>query len=237
MCTSAWFRSPIRLAASALCAVLLLITAGPARAATVSFLLDAEFSGGTAPSGPGPWLSAVFADLSPGSVRLTLSASGLSAAENVSSFYFNLDPALDPLLVNAAFNAASSGPQATQFTSGVDCCKADGDGRYDLRFTFPVGSGFNAGLQVIYDLTYAGAGLLDAPDFDFLSTPAGGHGPFKAAAHVQNTGAGGGDSGWIAPAGAPAPVPLPAPALLLGAGLLGLARLVKVCQAARRRRR
>jgi uncharacterized protein (TIGR03382 family) len=43
----------------------------------------------------------------------------------------------------------------------------------------------------------AAAGTLVATDFQFLSAPAGGHGPFYVAAHVQGIGAEGDDSGWV----------------------------------------
>ena len=67
--------------------------------------------------------------------------------------------------------------------------------------------------------TITGAGITVA-DFDYLSAPAGGNGPFKVAAHVQ--GIEGGLSGWLTGGGNNPVVPLPPAALAGGAMLAGL---------------
>ena len=115
----------------------------------------------------------------------------------MASLYLNLDPALDPN--DLIFSAPT---QSRAFTSptiatGTDNFKADGDGFYDILFTFAVGgppSTFVNGDSI--ELTISGISTLDALSFFQFSAPAGGHGPFTSAAHVQNTG-GGGQSGWI----------------------------------------
>ncbi len=191
---------------------------GAANATSLSFSLNTEFSGGQAPAGAAPWLIATFADqAAPNTVRLTLNAAGLTGNENVLSAYFNLDPLLSPTLLSFAYLAgASTGPAANAITTAVDCCKADGDGKYDIRFTFPSGSGFDAAETVVYNIVYSGAAVLNALSFNFLSAPAGGHGPFFAAAHIQNTtGAGSGGSGWISPVTAVSPVPEPGTWMLM----------------------
>ena len=75
---------------------------------------------------------------------------------------------------------------------------ADGDGKYDVLLTFGTGNGKSGivgpGTAVI-DFTYTGPGTLNAGSFNFLSSPAGGAGPFFAASHIQ---LGGGVSGWVA---------------------------------------
>ena len=78
--------------------------------------------------------------------------------------------------------------------------------------------GFRAGRLANRDHYVERAGLT-ASAFDLLSTPAGGHGPFFTAAHVQNTTGGG--SGWIAPGGASVPDGA-STAILLGIALLGI---------------
>jgi hypothetical protein len=69
-----------------------------ASAASFTLNFDTEFSGGQAPGGSPPWLSATFTDVTPGTVSLTLSASppggaGLTGTENVDGLYLNVAPA------------------------------------------------------------------------------------------------------------------------------------------------
>jgi hypothetical protein len=85
-------------------------------------------------------------------------------------------------------------------STGVDAFKADGDGLYDILIDIksgPPAVRLTAGETAVWDLS--GIAGLDALDFDFLSAPDGGHGPFKAAAHVQGIGPQNADSGWVAP--------------------------------------
>lgn len=198
--------------------------AGSGRAATLTFGLDVEFSGGTAPGGPTPWVTASFDDSfgGPNTVRLTMSAANLlggSGGENIALFHFNFDPVLDPTqLVFTAISNATAVPNA--INTGVDAFVADGDGRFDIQFDFPPPPGqgaarFTGGETVVYDLTYIAP--IDVNSFNYSSVMGGGNGSYLAAAHILRTPNGGNDSGWI---GA---VPEPGTASLLGLGLAGLA--------------
>src|SRR2546425_7829223 len=54
------------------------------------------FSGDGPTSTNTPYLKALFEDVAPGTVRLTLSAPNLTNNKNVGEFFFNLNPAKDP---------------------------------------------------------------------------------------------------------------------------------------------
>jgi hypothetical protein len=191
---------------------------GAAAAATITFDFNHEFSTGTPPAGTVPWLTASFTDLAPGSVQMVVNTDGLTASEFVSGLYFNINPLLNPDDLTFARDGASTGPGSGSITISTETnqFKADGDGRYDILLDLPTsGDRFGAGEALIYNISASG---LTAASFFYLSQPAGGHGPFYAAAHVQSIG--GGDSGWVAP------VPLPAAAWLLlsGVGALSAVR-------------
>jgi hypothetical protein len=195
------------------------------QASALTFQFNIEFSGGQAPGGPPPWLTATFTDGAADHVSLTLSASGLTGSENVTEWDFNVT---DSFIGNLTFLKTS---QVGTFTDpGIlqssNAFKADGDGNYDIEFLFATGSAaarFGAGESVTYDVSATG---LTANDFNLLSEPAGGHGPFLSAAHIQNTtGAGTGGSGWIAPGGGNNVPDGGATACLLGLGLAGLGGL------------
>jgi hypothetical protein len=178
-----------------------------ANSTTVTYNFDNEFSGGTAPvSGTKPWITAIFSDTStPGSVRLTLSAPHLTADEFVSGWYFNLNPSLDPTQLQFNNPSVAAGSfSLPSIQESVDSYKADGDGKYDILLSFSTSGGlsgnFTSGDSLTYTLTgNFGSHVLSAADFLFLSAPAGGHGPFDAAAHVQGIGTSGGASGWVDP--------------------------------------
>jgi hypothetical protein len=195
----------------------LFCASGAARADTVTYGFNVEFSGGQAPGGPAPWITATFTQISSHDVRLVISTAGLTGLEDIKASYFNIVPPLSSVLPNLTFTH-DSGVAAT-VSALEDGFMADGDGLYDIQFAYGSGSsGFKAGMTSTFDITDLSSGpALSAASFFALSTPAGGHGPFYAAAQVQNTtGPGSGGSGWVAP------VPLPAAAWLLVAGLGGL---------------
>ncbi|HWX23027.1 MAG TPA: hypothetical protein VN578_24255 [Candidatus Binatia bacterium] len=188
-------------------------------ASGIVYSFDNVFSGqSTPPAGPGPWASATLLDLSPGTVSLTISNSGLSSGEFISGLYLNLNPADN--VNNLSFTQTGSSGSFTvpTISTGEDGFKADGDGKYDILFSFstPNGTTFTVNDSITYKIT--GIANLTSSDFSFLSSPAGGSGPFYAAAHIQGTPPNNGSSCWVEPSPGPVVVPEPAPMILLGFG-------------------
>lgn len=181
-----------------------------ANATAITFDLDVEFSGAQSPMGQVPWLRAVIDDGGgTGSVTLTLIALNLVGSEFVTGWYFNVNPVYGSLAV------AHVGGVAGSASYSQNAYKADGDGKYDLLFSFD-SNAFTAGESSVWTISAAG---LKAVDFDLLSQPAGGHGPFRTAAHVQGIGTDGQGSGWITESGE---IPEPGTVALVIAGILGL---------------
>jgi hypothetical protein len=191
--------------------------------ASLSFNPGNTFSG-TAPSG---FLTANFTDVA-GGVQLVIT-SNLASGENLDpnkALYFNINPAKNSMLQHLSFTLMGNtnfNQQATVLT-GADSFKADGDGYYDINFSFtPSTRAFTTGESQTYKITTS-SGTIIASDFtNYLSSVGGGNGNWLAAEHVQNTPSGGSGSAWVG--GTVTPVPIPAAAWLLGSGLLGLAGL------------
>ncbi|MGN6643759.1 MAG: PEP-CTERM sorting domain-containing protein [Verrucomicrobiota bacterium] len=178
---------------------------------------DPVFSG-TSPSGSSPWVDATFQDVSPGTVLLTFENVGLSSGEKLTELYFNLDPAKQATSLTFTHVSDSGGFVLPTISRGENAFQAGGDGKYDILFSFSQSraAAFTAGEYLTYQIT--GITGLIASDFIGLSLPAGGHGPFLAAGHVQgiNVSGGGSTSGWIAPSQfTTIPVPEPSSAALL----------------------
>jgi hypothetical protein len=203
-----------------------LLTAGlsPSQGRAAGFVYHfGNFFEGTSPVTSPPWSSALFEDVAPGTVSLTISNPGLTGSEFISEMFFNLNPSLNPSSLQFTFiNGASDVTPPTVLT-GVNFEKADGAGYYDIVFGFdPAKKGrFAAGDFVTYQIS--GIPTLTVADFVYLAVPAGASGPFLAVAHVQSIGPKR-ESGWVSPmAATPVPVPEPAAAGLFAIGTaLGL---------------
>src|SRR2546427_1645679 len=161
----------------------------PAGAASLLYQFGTNVLSGDSPTSTNtPYLKALFEDVAPGTVRLTLSAPNLTNNENVGDLFFNLNPAKDPTSLSFAnFTVASGSFDFPTVATGEDFKKADGDGKYDMDFTFKgsdLSTWFSAGdVMVCY---ISGVPGLTVYDFAYLSTPAStsSAGPYYAAAHI-----------------------------------------------------
>lgn len=210
----------------------LLAASAAASANTLTYNMTAEFSGGQAPGGTSPWVTLTLTDVGQpaGTVQLTINNVGLLATENMSELDFNYDDNKDLSDLSFSFGTKIGVFDNPSISALQNSFKADGDGFFDIQLLFATGGNASkvfAGGESLNLLISDSDGVLVPADFAFLSLDAGGHGPFAAAAHIQNTtGAGSGGSGWIA--GAPGAVPTPfgvpdsgSTLALMGIGLVG----------------
>jgi hypothetical protein len=187
-----------------ICLLLLLIGA-PSSAETITFSFVNPAFSGTSPGGGTPWLTATFTDVT-GGVQLTMTVGTLLPSEFVEVWGFNIDPDL------TLTKPTNTGGQNASVDVSPPPIKFDGDGYYDIAFSFPTaqsGDRFVSGDTSVW--FFSG---LTAADFLFLSAPGGGQGVYYTAAHVQGIADAPG-GGWIAGT----VVPEPLSALLVGAGL------------------
>ena len=186
------------------CALWLAVACGfQASGAGVIYQFDNGFSG-TNPNGPAPWVMETLQDVSPGTVMLTVTNVNVTSSEKITELYLNINPNYNVSALQFSFVSGSAGVTAPLPSLGEDSFKADGDGKYDILFQFSQtpSTSFGPNDYLVYQIT--GIPTLTSSDFVFMSSPAGGHGPFYSAIHVQgiastSVGDTGSYSGWVSP--------------------------------------
>ncbi len=96
----------------------------PAYAAPITFNYSSEFSGGTAPAGTSPWITATFESISATQVKLTFSGANLVGSEFVGEWDFNFNPTQKSLSDLAI--AYVSGTRGDSVSKGVNASRRMG---------------------------------------------------------------------------------------------------------------
>lgn len=201
-------------------------------ASGILYQFDTPFPSDPNPDGSSPWINASFQDVS-GGVLLTVSNVGLTSSEFLQGngsganggIFFNLNPNDDPNSLTFTLESQSAN-FGTSISTGENAFKADGDGKYDIVFDFSSHL-FAGGASFSYLIS--GVSGLNSSDFAYMSAPAGGSGPFYAAAHVMGLSPNGSNSTWIEPGSGPmqlTPAPEPSSIALIAAsfGIWGAVR-------------
>ena len=214
-----------------------LMGARPAQATAIDFAFTTNF--GTTPT-TGTLLGRLSDTPGNGDLLLTLIAAFGPDGASLDNVYFNFTDAKNVLDLNVALFSDTSGGSYLNTSLGSNLYRADGDGYFDMRLNFSTGANppqFGPTDTIQFLLSSSSADLALA-DFIELSFPGPGEspGPFFGAAHVQNI-APNGNSTWLGvgvrptpfsePPGDPVPVPEPASLMLLGSGLVAVAKLRK----------
>lgn len=197
----------------------------------IVYNFNSAFPGDISPAGSAPWVTANFQNDGSAGVLLTISGTYLGGSEKLDKIYFNMNPVLSTSIPNLTFSlqSTSDGLAQPQISKGEDAFKADGDGYYDLEFAFETGQGaFSNGDSITYLIS--GVTSLTADDFAYQSTPAGGVGPYYAAAHILGISPIN-SSTWVDPSGGPIPQTsmMPEP-VAFGFAAAALAGIVALCR-------
>lgn len=200
--------------------------------ADVLYQFNAPFTGDPDPTtNSGPWIDASFLDVTPGEVLLTVTNVNLLSSEFVQGngmgssggLFFNLNTNDSPIALNFSI-VSSNGDFGPMVSTGTNAFMADGDGKYDIQIDFS-NHMFSADSSITFEIT--GIANLTSADFEYLSDPAGGQGPFYAAAKVQGI-PGSVTSTFLEPGNPQVfSVPEPSPSIILfaGFGLFSVGRL------------
>jgi hypothetical protein len=204
----------------------LMLLAARTEADITSFFDNAFSYQGNAPQGSAPWLSVSFSAAGSNKVLLNITALNLGSIGSPEflselDLNFNSNATYSVQDLHFAFQSGTSGGSSVLTSPlpglGTDAYRADGDGLYDINFSFGNNT-FGPGDHLTYLITTSGRSL-DPSDFNYFSTSRGNNsGPFTAAGHLSGGVQGGGNgnfSAWIDANGGFVLVPEPASAAIL----------------------
>jgi hypothetical protein len=162
--------------------------------AWLAILLAAEILGAQAAFGTSvqfnfgpiatPSVTAVFQDIGPGQVQLTINALALPANNFIDSLYFSLNPVFDSKNLIFIKTDTLGGVNGTVNTANDSFKVRGGSGKFDIDLVFDHTSAFITGHTVTFSIS--GIIGLSANDFLFQETPTAGHLPNYAAGSVQD---------------------------------------------------
>ena len=169
--------------------------------AALDIPIDTGYNG-TPPTSPPPWVDLNFVDLSPGTVRLTITAARLSSISYIQSLLFNFDDT--KTVASLTFTpvwSLWSGVNSYSLSESKNNLSADKGGKFDIQLGFAGGnnaaSQFNGGDRVVFDITSSQS--FSSASFASKSYQPGPIPPnssWYAAAFIQNTGAKNNMAGW-----------------------------------------
>jgi hypothetical protein len=184
-------------------------------AAPAAFANSVQFDFG--PSGT-PTMTALFQDVTPGQVQLTIDAVNLNGNNTLNSLCFNFNPNLDATSLIFTQTGSVGGVQGKVSSANDSYKVGGGSGKFDINFIF--GPDFVTGDSATYSIT--GIPDLSVNDFLFLATPSAGRVPGYAAGSIQEL------SDVVVIQGEPRAVPEISSTLgLLAVGLVGIGFLAR----------
>ena len=216
--------------ASLACAIVFVTVGATSSTAAVITLSGTDFSGPTANTGGS--IVVTITDIV-GGVDLTVENNLVDSGAYLDDLYLNTTLAPLAAASGSCILCSDVNSVTPVFSFGSNAFQADGDGLYDILIDFSNtnsgGTRLTPSESVSLRILSTTAGF-NAASFASISAPAGGHGPFQAAAHIASLPDG--QSDWIAGTTQITSVPEPASLLLVATGLFGSAR-----QLARKRRK
>lgn len=190
---------------------LAIILAGQILAAPAAFANAIRFDFG--PAGT-PSMTALFEDVAPNQIQLTITALALSGNNSVNSLYFNFNPLFDSQSLIFTQTGSIGGVQGSVSAANDSYKAGGGGGKFDIHINFNQTPTFVTGDAAIFSIT--GIGQFSVNDFLFQETAAAGRSPTYAVGSLEEL------SGVVMVQGTPTAPSAPDGACTLGLLALGL---------------